>query len=124
MEHGIQFSKDRDIIFDTNVGNYREYARKMMESDDAPDGVICGSEISACGMIAGIQDAGKKIGEDVQVIAVETCDLPSFFTPPVPGLRQDFHSVGKMLSRYIVQCVEGADPKELQYVEKTTLYPR
>ncbi|PNH84849.1 transcriptional regulator [Vibrio diazotrophicus] len=124
MEHGIQFSKDRDIIFDTNVDNYREYARKMMESDDAPDGVICGSEISACGMIAGIQDAGKKIGDHVQVIAVETCDLPSFFTPPVPGLRQDFHSVGKMLSRYIVQCVEGADPKELQYVEKTTLYPR
>ncbi|MGL5468004.1 MAG: substrate-binding domain-containing protein, partial [Shewanella sp.] len=86
--------------------------------------IICGSEISACGIVAGIQDAGKKIGQDIDIIAVETCDLPSFFTPPIPGLRQDFHRIGHMLSRYMVKYLEGADPKTLRYIEKTTFYPR
>ncbi|ELC3206682.1 LacI family DNA-binding transcriptional regulator [Vibrio parahaemolyticus] len=124
MEYGADFSKDTDIIFDTEVKNYRTYAKEMMESDFAPDGIICGSEISACGMIAGVQDAGKVIGKDVDIIAVETCDLPSFFTPPIPGLRQDMHSVGKKLSSFIVKCVEGADETKLQYIEKTTLHER
>ncbi|HHY0495262.1 LacI family DNA-binding transcriptional regulator [Vibrio parahaemolyticus] len=124
MEYGTNFSKDTDIIFDTEVKNYRTYAKEMMESDVAPDGIICGSEISACGMIAGVQDAGKVIGKDVDIIAVETCDLPSFFTPPIPGLRQDMHSVGKKLSSFIVKCVEGTDATKLQYIEKTTLHER
>ncbi|WP_447064970.1 LacI family DNA-binding transcriptional regulator [Vibrio alginolyticus] len=124
MEFGADFSKDRDIIFDTEVKNYRSYAKEMMEGNSAPDGIICGSEISACGMIAGVQDAGKVIGKDVDIIAVETCDLPSFFTPPIPGLRQDMHSVGKKLSSFIVKCVEGGEAATLQYIEKTTLHER
>lgn len=124
MEFGIDFDKDRDIIYDTDVINYREYAKQLMESENAPDGIVCGSEISACGMIAGVQDAGKQIGKDVDIIAVETCDLPSFFLPPIAGLRQDMHSVGTKLSEFIVKSVEGADASKLQHVEKTTLYTR
>ncbi|WP_105901682.1 LacI family transcriptional regulator [Vibrio gangliei] len=125
MECGFDFDKDRDIIFDTDVGNYREYAKELMLSDNAPDGIICGSEISACGIIAGVQDAGKVIGKDIDIIAVETCDLPIFFTPPISGLRQNFHSVGSRLSDYLVKLVEGkAEPEALQHVEKTIFYPR
>jgi len=124
MEFGIDFDKDRDIIYDTDVINYREYAKQLMESENAPDGIVCGSEISACGMIAGVQDAGKQIGKDVDIIAVETCDLPSFFLPPIAGLRQDMHSVGTKLSEFIVKSVEGADASKLQHIEKTTLYTR
>lgn len=124
MECGFKFNQENDIIFDTDVDNYREYAKKMMLSDNPPDGIICGSEISACGFIAGVQDAGKVIGTDIDIIAVETCDLPSFFTPPVTGLRQDFHCVGKKLSQFMVKAIDGHDPKSLQHVEKTVLYPR
>ncbi|USD67399.1 LacI family DNA-binding transcriptional regulator [Vibrio sp. SCSIO 43136] len=124
MEFGVDFNKDSDIIFDTEVDNYRHFSKQLMEGDNPPDGIICGSEISACGMISGFQDAGKEIGKDVDIIAVETCDLPSFFTPPIPGLRQDMHGVGQKLSKFIVKLVEGGDPTKLQYVEKTTLYPR
>lgn len=124
MEFGADFDKERDIVYDTDVENYREYAKSLMESDNAPDGIVCGSEISACGMIAGIQDAGKQIGKDVDIIAVETCDLPSFFLPPITGLRQDMHSIGKKLSEYIVKSVKGTDVSKLQYIEKTKLYDR
>lgn len=124
MEYGIDFDKDTDIIFDTDVKSYREYAKTMMLNDNPPDGIICGSEISACGIIAGIHDANKVIGQDIDLITVETCDLPSSFLPAVPGLRQDLHSVGIKLSNYLVKAIEGAPAQSLQYIEKTTYYPR
>jgi LacI family transcriptional regulator len=124
MEFGKQFSKGSDIIYDTEVESYREYVKELILQDNAPDGIICGSEISACGVIAGVQDAGKRVGEDVHIIAVETCDLPSFFVPPIPGLRQDLHSVGQKLSKFMVKQIEGELADNLQYVEKTTFYAR
>ncbi|NLS14884.1 substrate-binding domain-containing protein [Vibrio sp. SM6] len=124
MEFGTKFDKDFDVIFDTDVNNYRSFSKALMEQNDAPDGIICGSEISACGVIAGVQDAGKVIGNDVAIIAVETCDLPSFFIPPIPGLRQDMHSVGTKLSEFIVKSIEGTPISKLKYVEKTSLHLR
>ena len=73
---------------------------------------------------SGIQDAGLVVGKDVHVINVETCDLPAFYNPLIPGLRQNFHSVGTVLSKYIIKLIEGEDPKKLQYIEKATFYPR
>ncbi|MDV7105115.1 LacI family DNA-binding transcriptional regulator [Vibrio sp. TH_r3] len=124
MEFGVEFSED-NIIFDTEVSDYRKMTKELVEGSDSPDGIICGSEISALGIIAGVQDAGKVIGQDIDIIAVETCDLPSFFVPPIPGLRQDFHSIGRKLSKFLVQRMEGEeDIDKLQYVEKTKIYLR
>ena len=79
---------------------------------------------ASLGCISGIQDAGLVVGKDVHVINVETCDLPAFYNPLIPGLRQNFHSVGTVLSKYIIKLIEGEDPKKLQYIEKATFYPR
>ena len=124
LEFGCDFSREENVIFDTDVTNYRELGRELMESANPPDGIICGSEISACGIVAGVQDAGKVIGQDIDIVAVETCDLPSFFIPPIPGFRQDFHSIGRKLSKYLLKRIEGAEVDKLQYVEKTTFHPR
>jgi LacI family transcriptional regulator len=126
MEHGRAFDKERDIIYDTDVTNYREFSRELFSSADRPDGIICGSEISSCGIIAGAQDAGLVIGKDVDVVTIETCDLPSFFVPPIPGFRQDLHTVGRKLSSFLVKNIENEniDVSELQSNELTTFHDR
>lgn len=125
MEFGVDFDREKDIIYDYSlVTNYRKMFFDLMSKADHPDGIFCGSEISSLGCISGIQDAGLVVGKDVHVINVETCDLPAFYNPLIPGLRQNFHSVGTVLSKYIIKLIEGEDPKKLQYIEKATFYPR
>jgi len=123
-ESGVDFEIERNIIFDTDVKDYRQFGKQMMLADDAPDGLICGSEISALGLIAGIQDAHKVVGKDIKVVTVETCDLPSFFRPPVSGYRQNFHKIGRMLIQHLLRRMEGEPIKNLQSLEKTVYYPR
>lgn len=125
MEFGAVFNQERDVIYDHTLStNYRKLIYDLMSKEDHPDGIFCGSEISALGCIAGISDAGLTVNKDVFVINVETSELPLFFTPPVPGLRQNLHSIGKILSKYLIKLIKGEDPKNLQYVEKATFYPR
>ena len=72
----------------------------------------------------GVADAGLVVNKDVYVINIETSDLPAFYQPPIPGLRQNFHSIGTVLSKYLIKLIEGEDPKKLQFLEKATFYPR
>jgi LacI family transcriptional regulator len=126
MEFGVNFDKDSDIIFDTDVGNYRQYFKTLLENVDRPDGIICGSEISACGILAGAHDAGLTIGKDLDIVTIETCDLPSFFMPPIPGFRQNLHSVGRKLSSFLVKNIEkeDIDVSTIQVTELTTFHER
>lgn len=106
------------------ICNYRKYFFELFKKDKHPDGVFCGSEISSLGCLAALNDLGIKVNQDVFVINIETCDLPSFYLPPIPGLRQNFHSIGTVLSKYLVKLIEGEDAKKLQYIEKATFYAR
>ncbi|EAQ63549.1 putative transcription regulator protein [Marinomonas sp. MED121] len=123
-EFGYDFEIEKNIILDSDVDDYRKLGNKMMLGDQAPDGLICGSEISACGLLAGIQDTGKTIGEDIDVVLVETCDLPSFFMPPISGYRQDFHQVGRKLIQHLLRRINGETVKHLQTLQKTVYYQR
>ncbi len=124
LEHGFGFEFDDNVIFDTDVQNYRTLGHELMQGNNSPDGIICGSEISTCGILAGVQDAGRKIGRDVDIVTIETCDLPSFFMPPPPGFRQNFHFVGSKLSEFIIKRIHGEDIKKLQVVDKMAFHAR
>ncbi|WP_026958749.1 LacI family DNA-binding transcriptional regulator [Aliagarivorans taiwanensis] len=125
MEFGIDFDIENNIIFDTDVnGGYRELGAQIMRSDNPPDGIVCGSEISACGILAGVQDAGAVIGKDIDVVVIETCDFPSFFMPPIPGYRQDFHQVGRQLIQHLLRLFNGEPIKNLQTLQKTVYFER
>ena len=125
MEYGIDFDREKQTIYDYQISsNYRKYFFELFKKDKHPDGVFCGSEISSLGCLAALNDLGIKVNQDVFVINIETCDLPSFYLPPIPGLRQNFHSIGTVLSKYLVKLIEGEDAKKLQYIEKATFYAR
>lgn len=123
MEYGFPFNDDC-LIYDSYANNYRAFARKIFAEKDYPDGLFCGSALSALGFIAGATDNGLVVGKDVKIICLETCALASQFVPPVPGLRQDFMDVGIKLAQGLLKLIDGEDPKKLQLIEKVTFIDR
>lgn len=125
MEFGIDFDKDRDVIYDNLIQNsYRKFFSDIMSKKDHPDGIFCNSEIVSLACLAGISDSGLTVNKDVFVINEETCDMPAFFQPPVSGLRQNLNLIGSVLTKYLIKIIEGEDPKKLQFLEKATLIQR
>ncbi|TKF54670.1 LacI family DNA-binding transcriptional regulator [Vibrio sp. F13] len=123
-ENGLEFDLDKNVIFESDNVNYRELGQELSLSEDNIDGIICSSEINASGIIAGIQDAGKVVGEDIDVLLIETCDFPSYFTPPISGYRQDFHEIGRELIDFLIKRIQGVSVKKLQSIKKCTFHER
>ncbi|WP_163134567.1 LacI family DNA-binding transcriptional regulator [Agarivorans sp. Alg241-V36] len=124
MEFGAEFEKEKNVIFESDELNYRELGKTLALSEDNIDGVICSSEINAAGVIAGIQDAGKVVGKDIEVMLIETCNFPSYFSPPISGFRQDFHKIGRLLIETLVKSIHGAPTSQLQIIEKCSFHKR
>lgn len=123
MEFGFDFDDDC-LIYDSNAKDYRAFARKIFSEKEYPDGIFCGSAISALGFIAGAADNNLIVGKDIKIICLETCDLASQFLPPVPGLRQNLMEVGIKLSQSLLKLIEGEDPKKLQIIDKVSFIDR
>lgn len=118
MEHGLSFDAQRQIVPEGNAVDYRALSRRLAESDERPDGYICGTEVSAMGIMAGLHDAGVRVGEDCDVVTLETSPLPEYFRVPISGFYQDLHHVGRELCRLLLDHIERARPVEqLQLVE-------
>ena len=123
MEFGFEFSDD-SLIYDSYSENYRKFAAQLLSKPDSPDGIFCGSEVSALGFLAGARDAGRTVGKDLHLICLEGCDLPSQYLPAVPGLRQDFIGIGEQLAKFLLRIIDGEDPSKLQEIRKVEFIPR
>ncbi|WP_028863397.1 LacI family transcriptional regulator [Psychromonas aquimarina] len=124
LECGFQFDQHKDTAAGYEMEDYQEYTRQLLSQEDAPDGIICSSEISAMVILAGIKSAGKVAGKDVHIVVMETCSLPAYFTPPISGFRQNFHNSGRNLAQMLIRNIEGEAPENLQLVDKPTFYQR
>lgn len=124
MEFGVPFEQETHVIQDTTVADYRALGCALGQAAESPDGFLCSSEVSAMGLSAGLQDAGKVVGKDVHIVTVETCSLPDYFMPPISGFRQNFHEAGRQLIDFLLQLMDGASPQSLKMVHKMAFFER
>lgn len=118
QEHGLAFEEQRQIVTEGNAVDYRELSQRLAHCEWQPDGYICGTEVSAMGIMAGLHDAGIDVGRDCDVITMETSPLPEYFRIPISGFHQDMHHIGRELCRLLLSHIEERKPVEqLQVIE-------
>lgn len=102
------------IDLDTGPDVLRAFARSLAQRPDRPDGLVCGSEIRCVAMLAGLQDAGLSIGDDIDVIAKQTSELLDHFTPAIDSFAEDLIFAGGEMARFLLKRIGGAPVAELQ----------
>lgn len=118
LENGLAFDENRQIVIEANAVDYRALSYRLANSDWQPDGYICGTEVSAMGIMAGLHDAGIKVGEQCDVVTMETSPLPEYFRIPISGFHQNLHHVGRELCRLLIDHIEERKPVgQLQMIE-------
>ena len=92
---------------------FREAARKLAEQRTVPDGIVCGVETAAIGLVAGLQDAGLVVGRDVDVIAKSTSDILDYITPPIDSFVEDLTLAGETLAHFLMKRIRGVPAEEI-----------
>lgn len=93
----------------TAEGGHR-IAREMVAEDVVPEAVLCGNDMTALGLLAGLREAGIHAPADVRVIGFDDVDGANFFSPPLTTVRQPFSDLGTLCLDVMLRAIAGEAP--------------
>lgn len=86
-----------------------EAGRALAESGDLPDGVFCGNDAMAVGLVAALRDAGVDVPGRVSVVGFDDLAGVAFFAPPLTTVAQPFAELGAKALEVLVDAIAGAE---------------
>ena len=88
-------------------GGY-EAMRELLARHPDIDGVFSASDLMAAGALAALNEAGRRVPEDVSVIGFDDTITASHTRPRLTTIRQPLDAMGKMMVELLMQSMAGA----------------
>jgi LacI family transcriptional regulator len=110
-----------DIDLYSPASQLRDYAARLAAQGQPPDGIICGSELQALGMMLGFQGRGLVIGRDIDIVNKKTSDILDIVPVPTLQFTEDLLKVGRDLACFLMQRIDGAPASRLQRLDYAPL---
>jgi DNA-binding LacI/PurR family transcriptional regulator len=70
------------------------------------DAVFAASDVAAIGAMHALQDAGRRIPDDVAIVGFDDLSSASLSSPPLTTVTQDAHRAGEALVDSIIEAIE------------------
>ena len=112
-EHGIAFDEERD--YENSRFSYEDGYRgtqALLARNPQLTAVFAMSDVMAIGAIRALNDAGKRVPEDVSVVGFDGLVIGGFLQPRLSTIRQDVEAMAEqalaLLRRSIEEGAEGA----------------
>ena len=71
----------------------RRAARKLLQRDDRPTGLICSSDVIAIGVVQEARELGLRVPEDVSVVGFDGIEAASWVYPPLTTVEQPIDQI-------------------------------
>lgn len=81
--------------------------RSLLERGVEFDAVFAASDLLAIGAISALQEAGRRVPEDVAVVGFDNIPSAAFANPPLTTVLQDTKQAGEMLVDRLLRLVRG-----------------
>ena len=99
-----------------------EAARKMVESQQVPDAVLCENDSLAAGVIKFMMTHGISIPDDVWVIGFDNIPMAEMYNPSISSVSLPSQNMSLVAADMLIQAMRGGEPGEMQF--KTDLLLR
>jgi LacI family transcriptional regulator len=103
-----------DAWVDQPVELIRARASELMSGPRPPDGIVSSSGTGAFALAAAIEDAGFRLGHDIDVVTKQSSKLVQMFRRELMVVSEDFRLAGRELSRAVIGSIGGISPRQLQ----------
>lgn len=102
------------VSIDQSIEQIRMRTAQLMRRQDRPDGFVSSAAAATLAVVAGIEDAGLKLGRDVDVVSKQSSELLHLFRRELLVVNENFRLAGSELARAVLGWIGGADPGTLQ----------
>jgi LacI family transcriptional regulator len=102
------------VSIDQSIEQIRMRTAQVMRRENRPDGFVSSAAAATLAIVAGIEDAGLKLGRDVDVVSKQSSELLHLFRRELLVVNEDFRLAGAELARSVLGWIGGATPGSLQ----------
>ena len=102
------------VTVDHSIDQIRARTLQLMQRGNRPDGIVSGAGGATFALVAGIEDAGLRVGTDVDIVSKQSAKLLHLFRPQLLVVNEDVRLAGRELARSVIGCIDGAPPPSLQ----------
>lgn len=103
---------------DHSISHVREQTAALMRSRARPDGIVSGGGASTFALAAGAEDAGCRLGADLDIVSKQTSRLLHLFRPALHVVDEDIRLAGSELARAVLGRIGGAPLSALQSLSR------
>lgn len=121
-ETGLAYEILDRASLDNTADDIRLATMRRISEPDAPDGYICTGDAAALSIMAGITDAGREIGKDVQMVVKQTSGIFSQVRPKVDAIFEDTALAGQQMGELLLRRINGEAPENLQILHEPEIW--
>ena len=100
-----------------------EMGKRIAELSDVT-AVFATADLLAAGIMAGLQQSGKRIPEDISVVGFDDINWSRMTNPMLTTVRQDADEKGRLAAQYMISLLEGKMPEKPQIILPVQLMER
>jgi len=90
---------------------------KLLSGPERPDGFIMAGEIAAMAGLAAIEDAGLKLGADIDMVAKQTSRVFDLHRPRIETIFEDIEEAGRIMAQTLLSEIIGAPSSARQALQ-------
>lgn len=117
---GIELITMADATSDSPLPVIRAATTAALAKDPQLDGMICASTTAAMAGVTALEQTGRVLGRDFDVVGKEGVPFLTLFRPAMLAVTEDVIKAGDFLARAAIQAVEAPDKPPLQHVDVPT----
>lgn len=117
---------DANVIYTGwNNGDGYQAMHQILAREIAFDGVLCGSDRIAAGVITALNEAGLSVPADVSVVGFDDHEIATRSVPALTTVRQPLREEGHMAANIALDMIKGAEPTtsvmHMQLIQRDSL---
>jgi LacI family transcriptional regulator len=128
-EKNLDFDDSLVAIGDYTYDSGIQAADTLMKVSNPPSAIFAGTDEMALGVIHGLQDQGKKVPEEVEVIGFDNTRLATMVRPTLTTVVQPMYDIGAVSMRLLTKYMNKEEvdekvvvlPHRLEYRNSSTL---
>ena len=95
---------------DFSVESGHRAARHIIDMTERPTAVFCSADMVAFGLIAGLQEAGLSVPDDISVVGFDDIDMSQYYIPALTTIYQDRHLLGRRAAERLLERLRPSFP--------------
>lgn len=110
--HGLDLPTHRIVYGDWSEASGYAAASQLLARDPDIDGIVCGSDIIARGVLDSLREAGRDVPADIAVAGFDNWEIIATQTrPPLTTVDMNLHDLGREAAERLLAMLDGGSER-------------